>query len=397
MERINHKIFMVVLGFGILMIWLIAANGKEGMHLDEYLSFSLANSQPEANGYLYDIQYGREYSGLELYNELLNVSEATKFNIKNVFERQSSDTHPPLYYVVLHILSSIVDNAWMLKRIGLLLNIGLGLLIFYIISKIVNCFIQNEKISTVLSFLFCSTYGMVNGMIFIRMYVMLTLFTVLLSYLLIKNKSNDNKKLLFYIQLGLVSIGGILTQYFFLIFLCSIVLVYGIFLIRNKRFKELLIGGITIGLSMLISYLIFPVMYQHMFLQGRGSEVIGNAQEASLLQGVNRYLTIVDNDLFAGMLMTLLLCILVLFACCKEDYVKKIIEKKEQYIILLIPCILTFLFVAKSVPYYTMRYIYNLYFGFYLMVFLLLYQLLLSWSKRGAAMCIAIAIIIVGG
>lgn len=148
------------------------------------------------------------------------------------------------------------------------------------IGKLVNQFIESIRISYVCSFFFCTTYGIVNGILFIRMYVLYALLTVMLSYLLVTHKPNEDKGISFYIMIGAISLCGILTQYFYIIYLAIAAIVYGLMLLHYKRIKELVAGCVTIGGTVLLALFIFPAMYTHIFRGGRGTEAIDNMKKS---------------------------------------------------------------------------------------------------------------------
>ena len=58
----------------------------------------------------------------KLYKDYFTVNENNRFSYKGIVEKLSFDVHPPLYYIILHTLSSIYYGSFS-KWLGLIINI----------------------------------------------------------------------------------------------------------------------------------------------------------------------------------------------------------------------------------------------------------------------------------
>ena len=163
---------------------------KEDLDFDEVGTFGLAN-----NTFQLDIEDFKEYNGEELLLKYASVKDGEEFNISNVFFNQKMDTHPPLYYLVLNFICSIRKGTFSMWY-GLIINLFYMVILFFELKYLFNLIINDEKISTVLSLLSFFTYGFINEIVFIRMYVQLSILSMGFAILVI-NKINsiiDNKK-----------------------------------------------------------------------------------------------------------------------------------------------------------------------------------------------------------
>ena len=137
-KKINpiHAFIVILLFQTILMV----AKGyeKDFFHVDEALTFMLANSE---YGLEVPEKYKNEWRPGSDYYDLLTVSADNTFNYKQVYINQTNDVHPPLYYFVIHTVSSFFPLQFS-KWFGILPNIFFFLLtqvfIFLLSSSILG-------------------------------------------------------------------------------------------------------------------------------------------------------------------------------------------------------------------------------------------------------------------
>ncbi len=382
MKKNRTVIYNVILGIILVGLMIFVCTKKEGFHVDEYATFALSNS-------LYEEEIGqratssvfedyKEYTGIELYTDWFGVDEETKFNVENVNNRQEVDVHPTLYYLIINFLCSIVDNANYLIWTALGLNIFIGSLIYILLIRLSNLWIKNELHAGLISFAFCSSMAALNGIIYIRMYVLLTFFTIALMYMLIATPPSEltlkSKK--FFVGLYFVTLGGILTQYYFVIYLVFATVIYGIFLIaNNKKIKELIAGIGVVVLSGLSACIIFPGMLVH-FEELTARDQVTESINGENLDNFRLFWNFIDDQLFGGHFIIIALIIVVLILLNKKLYNNCTKIQIEKYIILLFPAVMTLVVVSSVSPFISSRYVYNLMFAFYLSVIVLIYVLI---------------------
>lgn len=105
------------------------------MHVDEYLTYGLANNEFNGTNKISSLQYGVKLAAADVYDDFFYPDG---FSIRNVWLNQAYDVHPPLYYLIFHIFTLITHHFLGLKT-GVLLqimihaiNIGLIWLIIFI-------------------------------------------------------------------------------------------------------------------------------------------------------------------------------------------------------------------------------------------------------------------------
>ncbi len=101
--------------FVTVIVFLFLLTKKEGMHVDEYLSYGLANYTASS----FAPECGIPLDPEEVFSNYFYTRE---FNLKNVWMNQKADVHPPLYYLIFHIWGIITHNFLDLQT-GALLNL----------------------------------------------------------------------------------------------------------------------------------------------------------------------------------------------------------------------------------------------------------------------------------
>ena len=120
------------------------------------------------------------------------------------------------------------------------------------------------------------TLASCSNVVYIRMYALLTLEILITIFLHIKllEQKKINPKLL--VGIGISVLVGVLTHYYYLIYLVSLYLIFLIKYIKEKKLKNLLYYTLTMVISGILSLIIFPYSINHMFFGYRGQGVISN-------------------------------------------------------------------------------------------------------------------------
>ena len=150
------------------------------------------------------------------YEEYLTVDKSgeDRFNYENVWKNQAADVHPPLYYVFIHTICSFFPGVFT-KWFGIAFNVLclgiINILAFLIGEKI----FQKESMGLLFAGINGTLYITMNMVLFIRMYALMTVFTMAIILLFLRYKDCSKFKWGFWIQLYLYSVLGTLTQYYF--------------------------------------------------------------------------------------------------------------------------------------------------------------------------------------
>ena len=209
--------------------------------------------------YLWDIEENTDpiWKTKEDAMEYLTIGTEDVFDFAPVIWNQSRDVHPPLFYILVHIVSSFFLGQFS-KYIVFIINI-----IFYIFTCIsiykIFKLCRKEKAGIIAVLFYGLSIGAISTVMFQRMYMMMTFWVVLYTYISIKIcRFGMRKKEM--IQLSITTILGFLTQYYFCLFAAIIFIILFIHL-KGKR-KTWLCENIKLAI---LGVAIFPACIYHIF------------------------------------------------------------------------------------------------------------------------------------
>lgn len=390
-----------------LLFFVIMFVCKSNYHVDEIYSYGLSNNQ---TGIAINYEWNQTYEDPEqLYLDYLTVQLGHRFDYANVWKNQSKDVHPPLYYALLHTICSFFPGKFSVWQAAVI-NIIFGLLIVLMVLKICEeIFEINDK-----KILFCILIGFIGGAVhivtFLRMYMMLMFECTLAAYLLLKHieKQFHRKD---YLALVLITLCGALTHYYFIVYIVLSCIIFGIIMLLQKRWKETIIFSVAEVLTGGLSVLIFPSMIKHMFLGYRGIEAIDNLINITAYDFWSRikyYYGFINNEIFGGWMGCFLIFGLLVVTLSDSNILhqkkalkngsEKILSWTEshqhiyKYVLLILPLIIFFLFVAKSAGYIEDRYISPIFAIVYVLIWGILWHVLKNikteYSRQIATMII---------
>ena len=335
-KTLKEKAYEIIVVLICVAISCFFVSLKEGFHMDELLSFELANAefnpwivttQPEGRlakfvhseidgetfgetvdnlaAVVKDVLQNRGGSKLlnytaDVYEEpvwitkdqffdYITVGDGDAFNYLSVYFNVKDDNHPPLHFMLLHTVSSVFRgkvSPW----VGCVINLAAVvwvLLLLYRICDILACELglngAGRKIGLMTALFYGLSTGAVATVLLIRMYGMLTLWCVLYFYLILKkwrSASFDRENAC----LILVTLLGFWTQYFFLFYCLLLAVTVIVCLGKSKRRKELFCFVRSMAASALAGLTVFPFAISDVFSSERGVEALGN-----LSQGLGGY------------------------------------------------------------------------------------------------------------
>lgn len=305
----------------ILLLGCFFISRKEGYHMDELLSFELANAeftpwivptQPEGRlekfvkNEIYADSFGETVANIaenvkdvlknrgeskmlsykadvyeepvwitaEQFKDYITTDSRDNFNYLSVYFNVKDDNHPPLHFMALHTVSSIFPgkiSPWMGCSINLVLILGICVLLMKICREFL---FQDKELGIVACILYACSMAGIATLLLIRMYAMLTFFCMAALYLHMKKRKTGqwkkgNKLLI------LVTVCGFLTQYYFVIFMLFLAGVTAVYLWRTEK-KNLLYYGRSMGISALLGLCIFPFSVADVLYSERGVESVQN-------------------------------------------------------------------------------------------------------------------------
>ena len=283
---------------------------KQGFHEDEYYTYY---STSRTNGFY--VESG-QWMDREVYRNEFVVLPEQRFQYGLVKLVQSWDVHPPMYYWVFHTAASFVPNVFS-KWIGLSINLffhGINIILLTYLSYLITE--RDGKLSLYVSLVWGLSPAAVSGVVFIRMYEMLSLFVLLCAILHVRAvKKNETKisVLKSLVPMAVVTYLGFLTQYYYFIFLFYIGIAFCVWLLwRDKNIWNCLRFCISQGAAFLLAYLTYPSCLGQMFRGQRGAQATENFFALSnTIDRIRFFYDLMNRFVFGHLLSVLLLFILV--------------------------------------------------------------------------------------
>jgi uncharacterized membrane protein len=162
------------------------------------------------------------------------------------------DIHPPLYFFLfygwLHIFAA--NQWWVGASLNLVFTLGAAVILFHFAKQITN-----NRLSAFLAVvIWVLSPVFLRAAFLARQYVLLTFWTVLITWILFRflAASSAKEKLVYLIGLVIVSLAGLLTQYIFLLIIVAVTIVV---ILGNRLHPRWYLGLAIIllaGLSLLL-------------------------------------------------------------------------------------------------------------------------------------------------
>ena len=366
---------------------------KVGFHEDEM--YTIASSVNPDNGLM--TAYGEDntpkWISKEYVKNYMTLSHNNYLNFRSIYMNQAYDNHPPFFYTLVHF-SSILFNGEFTKYNAFIVNLIAFILSCIVITKILKLLVKENLTIAILIF-YGLSMGTISMVIYQRMYMLLTFFILLYFYYNLKIYKNDfslNKKTI--IQLGIITVLGFLTQYFFAIYAFLIFALMIIKMIRSKKDKKIILKYVishiiyaVIGIALFV-----PCIY-HLFFSSRGLSNLGNSNYFSHFYDYLKHLAYaftVNNSNVILMLLVLLLFFIGLIFLIKKS--------KDKFVILLtiIPSIIYFFITVKLTSFQELRYIMPV-IPFVCITLFLIFDSILEFKYKNAVIILIAIILSING
>lgn len=298
-----------------LGISLFVGNQKSWLFMDEVFSYASAN----------------RYEGIEFkfpQNELLDerwyvdymsAQEEHRFDYAIPYRNQISDVHPPLYYMLLHTSSSVIAGEfsyWAGLSWNIVLFMGCTITLFFLGKEM----FKSRDIGLTVAFLYSISYGGLNTMVFIRMYMLLTFILLLHTWIYIRYMNRIIIPKRAYIFLGVTLVAGMMTQYYFLFAAFFFGVWYVCRYVKNRQWKNLAQYSGVIFASAMVCLLLFPAMWNHILGSGRGVEARGNFTSWSNFgENLKIMFQILDGQMFSKTWILILAVIFILMLLFRKQ------------------------------------------------------------------------------
>ncbi len=442
-KKYGVRIIVVLLSMLFLCTFI---SRKEGYHMDEILAFQLANAeynpwivptQPVGRlakfmgehidgdslgetvsnigfivkdtltnrggsilaNYKADVYESPVWISKEMFQAYVQCDSRDDFNLLSVYFNVKDDNHPPLHFMLLHIITSLFKGEISVWH-GCIINLAAMAGTLWLLGLIGDIIFKNKKNSVGLMSLYGVSMAIVATTIWIRMYALLTLWTVWGlylhlrkyvgvehdSFLTIKEKTGK-PKWIGSAGLLIVTVLSFWTQYFGLFFILPLAFVTVVLLAKEKRVQELWAYIRTMATAAVIGVCIYPFAIGDVFFSSRGTEALSQWQNG-LTEYIGRLAAfgkiLADNVAGGVVPFILALAIPIILAM-----VMKIGKKgKENYhfngtpfMLCGIPTIIYFLLAAKMSPYFVDRYIMAI-FPMTALLIMLLWDQVGAWIEK---------------
>lgn len=243
----------------VLLIQIISlvyvGTQKGGLHIDEHYSYILSNSY-DADRVVNATELWNTWLDGDSFGELLSVEDGEQFAYHTVYNNNAKDAHPPLFYFLLHTLCSFFPGVFSMW-IGIIMNIILIVLTQIVLYKLSYEITGSSLWSVVPVVLYGSMKAFTDTTVFIRMYALMTLFTVLLlwQHYRLLTKGTTYKPI---IWCGILTFLGTFTHYYFAISAFFLAIVACIFLLVRKNWRAFFIYAGSMLSGVLTVFAVYP-------------------------------------------------------------------------------------------------------------------------------------------
>lgn len=316
LKRTQKNLLLLIIILIHIAVCLTFGHMKRTFFCDETYSYGLANS--ESYSFLDPTSskvYGENTNGwvdVNYFKNYVTVNSNNRFSLSAPIRNQINDVHPPLYYILLHIVCSIFPDSFT-KWTGIGLNLIIAIIVdvlLYYNAQIV--FEKNHFNRTMVVFLWALSAAGISNVLFIRMYLLQTaeiLGYIAIHIFLLKQKKIFSLKGM--ILLSVIVITGGLTHYYFYPFAFFFSAPLCLFLFCKKKWKLLLKYIIALISGFIVNLLLFPATINHVFNGYRGNEAIENLQTGRDRVFKQFYLQWINNSIFGGLGKILFLILIV--------------------------------------------------------------------------------------
>ncbi len=304
-KNINPNIIFIIILIIQMMFMIKICDMKKGYWVDELWSYGLANSNYHAqlwdDGGLSNIKIDPT-----VFKNYILVNQNERFNYSSVIYNQTKDVHPPLFYLVLHTMSSFFPEQFS-KWFGLIPNIIYFAITIIFIYKMGKLFAKNDPLFPLLPVLFFGfSLAAINSVTFIRMYMLFAMLATIFAYLHMKCLKDVTINRKNFLAIALIMFLGSFTHYYFIIFAIPYALYFLILFIKRKKYKDIIkyFGALAIGCF--TTFILFPSVLVNG--QEHRKTFIENLLNVSDLGSrIKSFFTIVNGDLFGNLFFPIII------------------------------------------------------------------------------------------
>ncbi len=391
-EKKKTAVFLILICTLQLLMSLFWAEKKSYLFMDELFSYVTSN---RVEGI--DTEFpSNEWLDSEWFTEYVSAAEEHRFEYGIPYRNQEKDVHPPLFYLFLHTACSIIPGEfsyWTGTGCNILFFVASTIVLYLLTREI----FKSQTCGLIVAFLYSISYGGLNTMVFIRMYMLLTLIVLLHAYVYMRYFEKEEIENKGYFFLGITVILGMLTQYYFMIIAFFFGTWYFLRFLYKKQFVQLGKYLLTALGSAGCCLLLYPTMLKHLLSTSRGMEARENfVNSAGYGEKLRAMWRLMDSQLFSNLFLIIFVLLLVIMVILCYNFKKNVtLGCMRQIGVLVFSCAGYFFLVTKIAPYQVDRYLMPMYPIIYMVVIGVFYQVLEKLVPIRAA--IIMSVVLFGG
>jgi len=324
-RKVFNKCTLTDICFGLFLLLAIVYMSTicyfDTISGDEYFSVGFANNTKGflflLRGYIVDRFGSNGWIEGELLHDYLSVQPGEQFSILAIHRNVRGDVHPPLYFMLLNVLSSFfVDQVTIFP--GFFINVVCGIIICTMLYLLGKKIFNNSWMALISPMFWIGSEGARTTITYLRMYAPLCALCLICIYLHLLFLEEEKTDKWLYVSLGLCTMIGTLTHYYFYLMLVVIGLVSTVRLLQKKNFKKFGAYAVSHAGGWAIAYMAYPYVFKHLLSSNRGAQ----AQENLLNNDWNHYRSffvdflktinefVYNNKLFIIVFVFVILCVL---------------------------------------------------------------------------------------
>jgi len=334
---------------------------KSGMFIDEIYTYGLSNSHNAP--FLKNVLGGTMTDKVMTRGQFMDymvVNEGEGFDFASVYTNQIADVHPPLYYWLLNMVCSLTPGVFSLWS-GLILDYVIYMAALVLLWLLVTELFESRSAAAAAVVMYGLSLLGLNTMLMIRMYVLMTMLTLLMCLSIAKLMKA--KSLKWYITLAVSIFLGLLTQYYFVFyafFLCGFFVLY---MLAGKDWKGCVKFALFAFAGVALFIAVFPACFDHLFADKlvSGGNAVENLKDSSQYsERIMYFVAELRHGTKAAVISALVSMVLCLpFAgrfvkCAKAGHIR------FEALIFIVPAFITLILVALISPVLDQRYVYNI-------------------------------------
>jgi len=362
---------LILLNLGMIIHFFTL---KTTFHVDELFSYGHANSSTGAylvlnidtNMLSEDIEkyLTKQWLVGSVFHNYLTVQPKERFRYKHIFENLAVGVHPPLFYILLHTICSFTPDIFS-KWQGAVLNIPIWIILLMVMYKLSRLFFEDKYLALLPVVFYAYSQIGFNTVIFIRGYLLQTLWATSLVYETTKMIQEHKTKAKRWILIFLFSLLGMLTQYNSVIFSAIVGVIMGLNLLVKKRYKDLMIFAGVMLLSLAGLFILFPQILEVLSHANRVKEVqdIGHQWFRTLLNLIMLNIEWKSSEIYTTKLWSfsnshngMFIEVWILYMFYKYKYTS--VDRNVELLIVISMCMFVFCSIyMPQMHIYNMRYI----------------------------------------